>query len=973
MTLTPHSNLADLINASKKIQQSQAAAAAAAGEGPGSGMGGRNRRGASSGNSNDIVNNGGNNSNMGSKASSPKARPALTRPNSISSKSKSTGMYFSPKEKNQYANTAGNNNDVSFSSSAAKLYSASSSVTQSKAHVSRHSYSYTPQSQTQHTHNRSLSHSVHGKQGVKLLPQMTRPGIVKQSSTTGTIGNLALNPFEDPSLIGDMHRSNNPTHGGDFINYMNNATVVASAHPLQSNIMSNNSNGGGNVVEFDPLKITSSASSTSSTQQYPQQQQQQQHHHQPSPSIDTAQLSELAAALSSLKPQQLQKLECSNDVNMNLEQLKVSDHQVTLGHKPKESTGTSKSHRRFLSLRGPKSMNVDEMKGVMDFMQQQQSGSESFDYGGVTVTGSGSSDQYDIISNGSKDKKEKKHKRAASLGIFKRNDNTIGGERPITPVKGLKRGKNNTSPSSSNGEEEEGIGRSSKSPGRRKRSIRLGGGKNQSKNANYDNNNGVTPSHSPRRMSGQPLETIQSNESAGSGSYLVAQCSSAGSPTSQIKLRSSEQDPSPHQIIIPSISDVLLQVKLCHLMERYREIDQNFHFGALSNVSREDMEMFVGLDKKSRPNSPIRQSASGGSNFSPPKESTFMQNAALTSPSPVSTSRLSNLVDVHKPIVKSIVSAASDLVLAAFFYATNQKENTITHDTTQDKSPGDRTEVAIFASDDLRQFIVVYQGSAENQTKPIRKRFTGKFKSNVAKNFRSDEEHLTVFPPFEQGYSQSGLQDKVFKKLDALAEQHPFFDVIVTGHSYGGMMALLGSMRYACSRPAMMVSCFAFGCPKVGALDFRHYANSLPNLKVTRFEYGFDPWVHAPDNPTWTHAGHTVSILQQVQSSKERKGGNDKGNKDNTQNNKDLSSKSLQIELLIRAYKFGNDRPDSAANGKFIGKKGNRQEKQIDHDIASYLNAIELVAKEGVSWPRQFVGEEGTGVRGLNKETRRVC
>ena len=53
-------------------------------------------------------------------------------------------------------------------------------------------------------------------------------------------------------------------------------------------------------------------------------------------------------------------------------------------------------------------MNVDEMKGVMDFMQQQQSGSESFDYGGVTVTGSGSSDQYDIISNGSKDKKEKK-------------------------------------------------------------------------------------------------------------------------------------------------------------------------------------------------------------------------------------------------------------------------------------------------------------------------------------------------------------------------------------------------------------------------------------------------------------------------------------------------------------------------------------------------------------------------------------
>mmetsp|Transcript_18568 Transcript_18568/g.23372 ORF Transcript_18568/g.23372 Transcript_18568/m.23372 type:complete len:179 (-) Transcript_18568:119-655(-) len=178
------------------------------------------------------------------------------------------------------------------------------------------------------------------------------------------------------------------------------------------------------------------------------------------------------------------------------------------------------------------------------------------------------------------------------------------------------------------------------------------------------------------------------------------------------------------------------------------------------------------------------------------------------------------------------------------------------------------------------------------------------------------------------------------------------------------MLALLGSMRYACSRPAMMVSCFAFGCPKVGALDFRHYVNSLPNLKVTRLEYGFDPWVHAPDNPAWTHAGHTISIIPQMQSSKERKGGNEKGNKDNNQNN---------TELCIRAYKFGNDRPDSAANGKFIGKKGNRQEKQIDHDISSYLNAIELITKDGVSWPRQFVGEEGTGVRGMNKEKRLVC
>ena len=92
-----------------------------------------------------------------------------------------------------------------------------------------------------------------------------------------------------------------------------------------------------------------------------------------------------------------------------------------------------------------------------------------------------------------------------------------------------------------------------------------------------------------------------------------------------------------------------------------------------------------------------------------------------------------------------------------------------------------------------------------------------------------------------------------------------------------------------------------------------------------------------------------------------------------SQNNTDSSRRASNNELLVRAYKFGNDRPDSAANGKFKGKKGNRQEKQIDHDIASYLSAIESLTNEGTSWPRKFVGEEGTGVRGFNEEKRLVC
>jgi len=143
-----------------------------------------------------------------------------------------------------------------------------------------------------------------------------------------------------------------------------------------------------------------------------------------------------------------------------------------------------------------------------------------------------------------------------------------------------------------------------------------------------------------------------------------------------------------------------------------------------------------------------------------------------------------------------------------------------------------------------------------------------------------------------------------------------------------------------------------------------------------RIENGYDPWVHSPDNPTWVHTGHTISIMPQSQVKKPEKIGNEKGNKDNDQSNCDLvvSQRSTTTEPApsARAFKFGDDRPDSAG-GKFIGKKGKRQEKQMDHDMSSYLNAIELIHKDRYGWPNHFVGEEGSGVRGLNEENRLVC
>jgi hypothetical protein len=791
---------------------------------------------------------------------------------------------------------------------------------------------------------------------------------------------LSLNPFEDPKLMGDLRNQN---CGLSVSNYQSNILLrppLSSAHPLHANSSYDNNNP---MAVFDPL----------------QQQEQQQHqqppknrpYHAPSASIDTAQLSELAAALSSLKPQQDHP---HPEVN---KRPSLDHHQVTLGQAPKDSTGTNKTHhRRFLSLRVPTknsvtnpnndinnnshdiSKSMNDMKQILDSIVQQ----ESFD-----IIHGGDSSSFDKKERlNSFDKKERRHKRGGSLGIFKRNENEDGSRpvtpvrkmnlfkrndnnnedvdrsRPVTPIQHLRRSKNpsnNGSPRTNTNNKHVSMTAATNESnpndaGRRKLSLRIG--KSHSRNNSVNNGaelasvvfgsgTGISPNHSPSKGKNQHLETIQSNDSDKS---KILHLDASIAPDANIEtstrsgLRSSEQDPLPHQVTIPSVSDVLMQAKLCHLMERYREIDQNFDFGVLTNVSRSDMETFIG----GRPLSPPR-----GPESPPSNDKVMIQSMPSISPAPISS--LINLVPAHKPIVESVVTCANDLILAGFYYEVNQGENNITHDTTQEKSPFDRTEVAIFASDELRQFIVVYQGSAENQSRPIRNRF-GKFKYKATKNF--DEDTLTVCPQFEQGYNQCGLEARVFQKLDELAEQHPFFDVIVTGHSYGAMLALLGSTRYASSRPTMMVSCFAFGCPKVGALDFRHYVNSLPNLKVMRVENGFDPWVHAPDNPIWTHAGHTIIIIHSQPARKSL---------DNLQSN--------TSKYIVKAFKFGNDRPDSASNGKFIGKKGNRLEKQMDHDMLSYLNVLDTVSKDTFAWPYRFVGEEGIGVQGLNQEKRLVC
>lgn len=529
---------------------------------------------------------------------------------------------------------------------------------------------------------------------------------------------------------------------------------------------------------------------------------------------------------------------------------------------------------------------------------------------------------------------------------------------------------------------------------------------------------GVTPVGSPNSSFTQEEEKAVSANAADkqlpvSASPMVS-IPSRFLPKTEIQLRSSEQDPSRYQMSIPEPSDVLFPAKLCHLLGMYRRVDQNFDFSTLIGMTRLSMATFAGRDSKSKKSSPSFLAAAPsavankGGEVRPPS---LLNGIMQTTPgTPIKQNRpVRNvlLTDTHKPILSYLLDCQDDAVVEGFYHevwgGNDPSKSTTAHNNntcpsydsaTKQKPAIDRTEVAIFQSDYHRKFTVVYQGSAESQTKPMQKKeLKTPLNPRCNPQIFSKEQPVYVFPPFRKAYfpvTERDLESKVFDKLDELAEMHPFFDVVMTGHSFGATLALLASMRYACSRPTLFVSCIAFGCPKIGALNFRHYVNSLPNLKVMRFEYGSDPWVNTPENPAWVHAGHAIVIDSQTSRggtvSSGKSGLVDNASSTNVKTDK-ASSQSQQQPQAVRAYKFG-DRPTTsqAASSKFMGgllsrqfsnrqerAKGTRQERQLDHDILRYIRAVEQATQRDITlWPRHFVGEEGAGVNGSDKEKRRM-
>lgn len=447
-------------------------------------------------------------------------------------------------------------------------------------------------------------------------------------------------------------------------------------------------------------------------------------------------------------------------------------------------------------------------------------------------------------------------------------------------------------------------------------------------------------------------------------------------------LRSSEQDPAPHQVELPrDPTELAVHVRLCRVMEVYREVDQNLDFGTFVTIDPAALESFArsGGDASGK-------GARGGGSFCMGGEGRK---------GPVGVSDEGGVLSLpHRPVAKMLVDCgADDLAVEGFFHEVGDDEADMTaqaagvvSSTATDKCTQSRIEVAVFSSQIRRQFVVVYQGTAKQQIKPVRQRELRQAKDTNSwlnkeiiegggsmEDSSSEEESecrvvlpaqkdatvASTFPAFRRGYFKQGMEQRVFGLLKELAEKHPFFDVIFTGHSFGAALATIGAVRYARESSTIRTSCHVFGCPRLGGHEFRSLAHSLPNLKIIRIEYGSDPWCHVPDDTSWTHVGHAVTVSSKATALLPS----------STATASSTADKDASKLKYIQAYRFdGSHRSRSLAasvstSKRFIHKIDKLKttfshDGKLDHDVQSYVAAVEAFCPGGATlpWVKKFEG-----------------
>jgi len=167
------------------------------------------------------------------------------------------------------------------------------------------------------------------------------------------------------------------------------------------------------------------------------------------------------------------------------------------------------------------------------------------------------------------------------------------------------------------------------------------------------------------------------------------------SPTSLLKdvnnlaMRTSEQDPAAYQMEIPKAEEMLLNGRLCALLDMHDSFDENFEFKTMIGISNLALKKFASFGKK--------------------------------------TTDVHNLKDQHRPIVQKLLESGDGITVQG--YAKGQ------------------AEAVVFDVPSRSKIVVVFRGSNEQQAKPIKK-----VRQFVAPSTFCQDQTVTVHPSFKQTY-----------------------------------------------------------------------------------------------------------------------------------------------------------------------------------------------------------------------------
>jgi len=392
---------------------------------------------------------------------------------------------------------------------------------------------------------------------------------------------------------------------------------------------------------------------------------------------------------------------------------------------------------------------------------------------------------------------------------------------------------------------------------------------------------------------------------------------------------SCSNEPTPFQLEIPSLSEVVTIARLNEFVENYRRHDQNL-----------DLKQFVGLNRME-----LQRKIDNSNNLS--NSSADNHNA---------------MVKEHVAVVQSLlecISAGDEISVQGFL--------------TEAGNPhaDSRVEAVVFQGQ--RNFTVVFRGTTEQQGKVL-----GSSKSKKravpldsdTKAYNPSPSAATaaveVYSGFLESYAK--IEAECFRLIDQLVDDNPFCDFVFSGYSFGAAMATLAAFRYAQARPMMRVGCLTMASPKIGFSHFQQVVNSTPNLKVMRLELGgsSESKCQGPTPGGW-HVGHTLVLNSRSHNHnsntanindipKSRSKSPARGISPSTSFEK--SSKE-EKKPSVSVYKF--ETPKHKSGGLFkTSNPGLKKYISILEDLATFENNNKTVATD--VWPRDFANNAGEGV-----------